>query len=136
MQPYFLLVLPLLIIGYTAHQRRSRSVTAHSATRGDLNNATLAALKRAGANMRAPTNVVVYLYFDCQRETDQARTELAAMGFSVNIEPPADGAQWLCQGEKAIVPTATAIHELTTRLDAIADSLHGEFDGWEAEVSR
>ena len=97
---------------------------------------TLRALQEAGADLSKETEVNFYLYF-----RDRAQAERAARGvsdslFQSEVREAATGGGWLCLLTASMVPSETGIRSASTRFQAIADSLGGEYDGWEAAVTR
>ena len=56
--------------------------------------------------------------------------------FVASVSPAAAGDSWLCQVTANMVPSEDAIRDATARLAAVATTLGGEFDGWEAAVAQ
>jgi hypothetical protein len=97
---------------------------------------TLAALRAAGADLTKATEVNYYLYFPTQAQAERAADSARTPLFTTEVRPGADGKSWLCLATATMVPTEAAIRAATERLHALAISLGGEYDGWEAAVTR
>lgn len=91
-------------------------------------------LRKAGADLAKPTEVVVYLYFPSETIAAAAGRRLQELGVAqVEVSASIDGS-WLCKGTVQMVPELHAIRQLTARSQRVADELGGEYDGWEAAV--
>lgn len=95
---------------------------------------TLSAMKQAGADLTKPTEVTYFLYFPTRERAEQAAGSANTGPLAANVRPAATGNTWLCEVRGVMVPSESAIHAASTRLAALATSLGGEYDGWEAEV--
>ena len=70
-------------------------------------------------------------------ETDAAALEMLDLpGYQAEVKRAAKGENWLCLATKQVVPELTTIQGIKRDLDALAKSLHGEYDGWEAKVEK
>jgi hypothetical protein len=96
---------------------------------------TLNALRKAGADLTRPTEVNFYLYFPTQAAAADAAAQAQTPELPARVMPGPDGKAWLCFVSGTMVPTELAIRAASTRLQAVATSLGGEYDGWEAAVS-
>ena len=92
-----------------------------------------AANKRA-ADSAAPKAIDWYLYFSSREQADQAASTLRNDGLQVLVRPGATGG-WLALARSEQAPTEDAFADLEARLRQLAESLNGEYDGWEAAVS-
>ena len=91
-------------------------------------------LRTAGADLRKPTEVIVYLYFPSKAAASSAAASLQKMGFSeVRVSTSLDDA-WACIGSREMVPALATIRDLSARLERLAAEHAGEYDGWEAAV--
>ncbi len=106
------------------------------AAKSDLDQLTLQQLTKAGGNLDKPTDVVNYLYLENEELAQQARAELVAAGFSVDVRPAATGSSWLALARIDIVPSPQNIQLIRDRFEGLAVRLGGEYDGWEAAVSK
>jgi hypothetical protein len=98
--------------------------------------ATLDQLKKAGADLSKPTEVLFYLYLPDQALAMKAAERATTTNLSASVDRAAKGSSWLCLVKGEMVPALAAIHAETRRLEDIATSLGGEYDGWEAAVTR
>lgn len=96
----------------------------------------LAQLRKAGADLSKPTEVLYYLYFKERPAADSAAAQVGPGPLSARVQRAADDSAWLCLVSGEMVPSEQAIREYTTRLVALARMYHGEYDGWEAAVQK
>ena len=96
---------------------------------------TLGALRDAGADLTRPTEVNYYLYFPTRAAAERAAASARTPEFTAEVSEGADGESWLCLATAQMVPSESAIRAATTRLKALAESLGGDYDGWEAAVT-
>jgi hypothetical protein len=101
------------------------------ASQGALDQLTLQQLAQAGGNLEKPTEVVNYLYVPTQ-----AGDELRQAGYSVEVRPAATGSNWLALARIDLVPSAQNIQMLRERFEALAARSGGDYDGWEAAVTK
>ncbi|HEX7264998.1 MAG TPA: ribonuclease E inhibitor RraB [Candidatus Dormibacteraeota bacterium] len=104
--------------------------------KSDLDQLTLQQLTKAGSNLDQPTDLVNYLYLPNEELAQQAGAELAAAGYSVVVRPAATGSNWLALAGVDIVPSPQNIELVRERFEALAARLGGEYDGWEAAVTK
>ena len=105
-------------------------------SKADLDHGTLRQLAAAGADLAKPTDVINYLYLPDERQAQVASAELRLAGYSVEVRPAATGVNWLALARIDVVPSADNIRLLRERFDGLAARLGGEFDGWEAAVTK
>lgn len=97
--------------------------------------ATLEALRRAGADLSRETETRFYLYLPTEGHARSAATVASREGYQAEVREPVAGyTEWLCLLTCRMAPTAEAIDAARLRLEELAESLGGEFDGWEAAV--
>jgi hypothetical protein len=130
----------LVFLGVLSALRR-RKESAIAPTRAPIGSLeadrqTLNALRKAGADLTRPTEVNFYLYFPTRAAAANAAAQAKTPELPARVEPAADGKAWLCFVSGTMVPTELAIRAASTRLQAVATALGGEYDGWEAAVSR
>jgi hypothetical protein len=96
----------------------------------------LDALRKAGNDVTKPTEVTYYLYFPsgeaAQRAADSAKTS----HFSADVLSSRGGGEWACIASAKMIPERSAMLETTKRFKAIAASLGGRYDHWEAEIAQ
>lgn len=128
----------VLLTLLSALRRRKTSVTAPlQLPIGSLeaDRQTLNELRKAGADLTKPTEVNFYLYFETQAAAMDAAAQAQTPELPARVRPGADGKTWLCFVSGTMVPAELAIRAASTRLQAVATALGGEYDGWEAAVS-
>ena len=96
--------------------------------------ATLRALRDAGADLTKETEVNFYLYFPTREAAQRAAEQARTPSFTATVRKGALGDSWLCFVTAQMVPSESAIRSAATRLQAVAASNGGEYDGWEAAV--
>ena len=94
------------------------------------------ALRDAGADLTKETEVNFYLYFPIRDSAVRAAESDHIAGFQAMVKPGADDKTWLCLISGRMVPTEAAIRTAGVRLTALATSLNGRYDGWEAAVTK
>ena len=97
---------------------------------------TLRALRDAGADLTKPTHVNFYLYFSDRVKADSAAAEATTPELPASVKRAADDSSWLCLVSGRMVPTESSIRQVSTRLQAVAASHGGDYDGWEAAVTK
>lgn len=102
------------------------------ATKGDQQ--VLEELKRVGSNLSLPHSLLHYLYFDKKLMAIDVAEILIKDGYQVKVKLGADGENWLTLASHSIIPTNEVIEEIRSKMERIASSFGGEYDGWEAEV--
>jgi|SRR5712671_864020 len=107
-----------------------------SAKKPDPDEAVIVQLRKAGSDLAKPHTIDFYLYFPTESAADQAATRIRQTGFQAEVRRAAKGEDWLCLGTKMVIPELTTIRGITRDLDALAKSLHGDYDGWEAKVEK
>ena len=97
---------------------------------------TLQALANAGANLTKETEVNAYIYFQDQGAADKAARQASTPEMPASVMRAADDSGWLCLVTGHMIPSENGIRALSVRLKAVADTLGGEYDGWEAAVTK
>ena len=95
---------------------------------------TLDALRQAGSNLSRSHPIRHYLYFPQREAALAAQRTLAGEGYRVEVRRAAKGPDWLALASHTLVPTDHNVAATTARMEQLASSLHGEYDGWEAQV--
>ena len=93
-------------------------------------------LLAAGSDLSKPHNVDFFLYFPGERVASRACSQLAAEGFVGKVDRAAKGPGWLCFVTKRLVPTHAAMVTIRRRMEGLAATGGGEYDGWGTPVSR
>ena len=81
-----------------------------------------------------PQAIDWYLYFSSREHADQAAGALRSDTLRVVVRPGATGG-WLALVQTEPPATDDAFENIEERLRNVAESLNGEYDGWEAAVS-
>ena len=102
----------------------------------DPDEAVIVQLRKAGSDLSKPHTIDFYLYFPSQSAAEQAAARIRQTGFVAKVKRAAKGDDWLCLGTKKVVPELSAMQGITSDLNALAKSLHGDYDGWEAKVEK
>jgi hypothetical protein len=96
-------------------------------------------LRKAGANLSRPREVVHYLYFPTQVAAEQASHELRGAGYMIDVRPAANAAEnppnpWLMEARIHTVVDETTVSSTRAKFEQIAAAGGGEYDGWEAST--
>lgn len=89
-----------------------------------------------GDTLRAVRPVSHYLYFPSEAAAREAAATLEEEGYKTEVQPGADNKNWLTLATQDLAPTVQAIASTRSEMESLADSLGGEYDGWETEVIR
>jgi len=103
-------------------------------TQPDPDSRVVEMLRTAGADLREPTEFIVFLYFPTAESASAVASRLRGMGFSDVLVSESLGGTWGCIGTRQMVPEVQGIRDLTSRLQRLAEEHGGEYDGWEAAV--
>jgi hypothetical protein len=120
-----LLVLPLSA-GIFARWQKKEQV--------DLDQQVLDQLKKAGSDLSKPHNIDFFLYFPKEALANEAAKDIEADVDTVKVELGADKQNWLCLGNKRIVPDHDKLVALRKRFNEVARKGNGLYDGWGTEV--
>jgi hypothetical protein len=75
-----------------------------------------------------------YLYFPEESGAEQAAQWFRSQGFVVEVRRGADGISWLALVKHDEPEGEEALEKLRHEMEAIAERLNGEYDGWETAV--
>ncbi len=75
-----------------------------------------------------------YLYFAEESNAQKAAQQLRDRGFSVEVRRSADGKNSLVLASRTPPKTGEQIADVRDEMEAIAEELEGEYDGWELSV--
>jgi Regulator of ribonuclease activity B len=94
-------------------------------------------LRKLGANLSRPREVVHFLYFPTQVAAEQASHELRGEGYMIDVRPAANAAEnppnpWLMEARIFAVVDESTVQPMRARFEAVAAAGGGEYDGWEA----
>jgi regulator of ribonuclease activity B len=116
--------------------RGRKKQQSSSAPKASLDKLTLEQLAKAGGNLGMPTEVICYLYVPDETRARSAAAELEQAGYEVKVRTAASGPSWLALATITMTPSAENIGLLRGRFESLATRLGGEFDGWEAAVTK
>lgn len=138
MSKFRLVALPIIaalaLVRFARRQRPAAAAAPVGSAEADAQ--TLLALRNAGADLTKPTEVRFYLYFRTREVAERAANSAQTPDLTANVDEGADRKSWLCLVSGRMVPSESAIRAASTRLQALAATLGGEYDGWEAAVTR
>jgi hypothetical protein len=108
-----------------------------SAPPKDPDQAVLKQLRKIGANLSRPREVIHFLYFPTQVAAEKAATQLRGEGYAIDVRPAANAGEslpnpWLMEARIHAVVDETTIAPMRARFESLADAGSGEYDGWEA----
>jgi hypothetical protein len=94
-------------------------------------------LRKVGANLSRPREVVHFLYFPTQVAAERASHELRGEGYMIDVRPAANAAEnppnpWLMEARIFAVVDESTVQPMRARFEAVAAAGGGEYDGWEA----
>jgi hypothetical protein len=90
----------------------------------------------AVADVSVPHTVSHYLYVPNKKAADVVAKELRRRGFRTEERLGADGLNWLVLSQHEVVPSDDLMATTRSVMEALADEVDGEYDGWEVEVRR
>ena len=93
-------------------------------------------LAKAGGNLSLPTDIVNYLYLAREADARTAGADLASAGYQIDVRRAAAGPTWLVLARIDMVPSAQNIRLVRERFEGLAARFGGEYDGWEAAVTK
>jgi hypothetical protein len=131
-----LVIAAALIAGIVWRPRPLERESLATDKNAEADTRTLRALLQSGADLNKETDVEFYLYFRTRQAAERAAHSVQLQEFSATVSLRADGKKWLCLLKGRMAPTEKAIRLASTRLQGLADSLEGDYDGWEAKVTR
>jgi hypothetical protein len=134
-----IVLLAVMVIAVRAH--RGPQVEHIEAGKGDIGSLegdqqVRAQLRKAGADLSKATEVNYYLYFQDRQAAESAAAHVGAGPLVGTVQRAADDSGWLCLVSGTMVPSEEAIRDYTTRLVEVAKTYHGEYDGWEAALTK
>lgn len=95
--------------------------------------AVLAQLQHAGADLSKPTHVIHHVYFASAEGAEAARRRLRDP-YTGSVEPSEQ--QFLLSVEHHVVPSLANIGAAREELEKLAVDHGGDYDGWEAAVTK
>ena len=110
-------------------------VSGRAPEKGDKQ--VLKQLRRLGANLSRPREVVHFLYFPTQVTAEQASHQLRGEGYMIDVRPAANAADnprnpWLMEARNYTVVDESNVQAMREKFEGLAEAGGGEYDGWEA----
>jgi regulator of RNase E activity RraB len=96
--------------------------------------AAIQELEKAGSRTDAVHEIRHYLYFPKEDSAKTAAQHLAKLGLEATIKRRDD--QWAVIGRHKMIPSTDNIESFRNKLEKLAEASGGEYDGWEAAVTR
>jgi regulator of ribonuclease activity B len=96
--------------------------------------AVLAQLEQHGADLSKETEFVHYLYFDDADHARGAAEQLAEIGYTAKGRPSDES--FVVLAERVAVPDMDNVRRMRQFMQTIAAQFGGEYDGWEAAVTK
>jgi hypothetical protein len=106
-----------------------RRVTKH-----DRDSAAIEAFRKIGGDAKRPVTLRHYLYFALEYEARVVAAKLEPEGFETELRNAVLNSGVLLLARREETLDVERIHELRRRLNEMALSQKGEYDGWEAEL--
>lgn len=100
--------------------------------------ATLRHLEESGADLTKSTHFIHFIAFPDKESAVSGGREIAErLGYDVRgSEPEVPNGKWLVSAEREQIPTLDNIERMRQALTLIAEQFGGDYDGWEAAVTR
>ena len=94
-------------------------------------------LRRLGANLSRPREVVHFVYFPTQVAAEQASHHLRGEGYTIDVRPAANAADnppnpWVLEARNYAVVDESNVQAMREKFEVLAEDGGGEYDGWEA----
>jgi hypothetical protein len=102
--------------------------------KSDADTAAIDALRKHGVDLERPVAVRHYLYFARDYEARVAAAELGSQGFETDVSLVPMNAGLLVLARRPELMDPAAMRALRAKMDALAESQKGEYDGWEVEI--
>lgn len=129
MSMYIGVIAALVILGAMLYYRASSAKDARDA-------AVIDQLRAAGSDLAKPHALEFYVYVPTEDSAKRVAAKLKGEGFQVDVRPAAMGPGWLALASRTLVPTSAALAAIRRLLTKVASKEGGEYDGWEAQVTR
>lgn len=129
----YLILLPLALV---AAVLLIRQTTTFRPPPADPDAALLAQLRKAGADLTRPTELRFFLSLPDQAAADRVARQIHEPGLRPEVRPADTGNTWLCLVTGTLTPTHQTMHRLRQQFEALALAERGEYDRWEAGLTR
>jgi len=123
-------VLVVLLASCVANHRE-----LSSAQRADSD--VIEGLRRAGSDVSKLHATTYYLYFPGEKPARDAGADLQKVGYAlVKVAENAKRTEWVVIASKPLIPTLAEVTRISRELNALARKHNGDYDGWEAAVTK
>lgn len=92
-------------------------------------------LVKAGGDVSKLHSFEFTLRVASQKAAERAESRLLELAFATKIERGKAADEWLVRGVKKMYPVESDLSGLRDKLNAIADEVHGTYEGWRAKVA-
>ena len=104
---------------------------------GQADKRVLKQLRRLGANLSRPREVIHFLYFPTQVSAERASQALRGEGYMIDVRPAANAEEnppnpWVMEARNYVVVDESNVQAMRQKFEDLAESGGGEYDGWEA----
>jgi hypothetical protein len=111
--------------------------TGEPSARKDPDQAVLKELRKAGANLSKPREVIHFLYFPTQVAAEKAGIGLRGEGYAIDVRPAANAGEntpnpWLMEARVHMIVDENTVGPMRAKFEELAAAGSGEYDGWEA----
>jgi hypothetical protein len=118
-------------------KRREDEEPVEGGPPGQADKQVLKQLRRLGANLSRPREVIHFLYFPTQVAAERASHHLRGEGYMIDVRPAANAAEnppnpWVMEARIYTVVDDSTVQPMREKFEGIAESGGGEYDGWEA----
>ena len=94
-------------------------------------------LRTHGADLAKATEALFYLYVPAAGDAELAAAELSSHGYACEVRSPVPGyTQWLCLATRQMPLTDATVPHARALFESLATRLQGDFDGWEAALTK
>ena len=98
---------------------------------------TVQALREAGSDISKPHPIDFFFYgFVDRASAERFSQELNRPGWKFDAHQTPEASDWTVIASTVMVPDAREISDMRARFDALATKFGGEYDGWEAAVTK
>jgi hypothetical protein len=91
-------------------------------------------LRHHGADLSKATHVVHYLYFEDEKTARTVGEQLAGLGYACKGQPSDDSFALIAERDE--VPSIENVRRMRQVMEVAAERFGGEYDGWEAAVTK